>query len=277
MRTRSKLGLAALAVVLLGGAAFVRFVVYPESATLEASAGQGASPTLPAPNPTLMPTVNIARVARWENGAKPQAADGLQVAAYAEGFDHPRWMYLLPNGDVLVAEANKPQTDDPSTGVADWVADKVKSLAGAGVKSPDRIVLLRDANGDGVAEERHVLPEGPALALRHGAGRAGPLRRQRRRPGAGALPGGPDRDHRDPGEGRRPAVRHQPPLDQERHREPRRRRSSSSRSARTAMSARTASTRRRAARRSGNTRSPRSRCANTPPACATPTASASSP
>lgn len=157
MRTRSKLGLAALAVVLLGGAAFVRFIVYPEKATLEASAGQGANPTLPAPNPTLMPTVNIARVARWENGAKPQAAEGLQVAAYADGFDHPRWMYLLPNGDVLVAEANKPQTDDPSTGVADWVADKVKSLAGAGVKSPDRIVLLRDANGDGIAEERHVL------------------------------------------------------------------------------------------------------------------------
>jgi glucose/arabinose dehydrogenase len=141
MRTRSKLGPAALAVVLLGGAAFVRFIVYPEQATLEASAGQGASPTLPAPNPTLMPTVNIARVARWENGAKPQAADGLQVAAYADGFDHPRWMYLLPNGDVLVAEANKPQTDDPSTGVADWVADKVKSLAGAGVKSPDHILL----------------------------------------------------------------------------------------------------------------------------------------
>ena len=156
MRTRSKFGLTALALVLLGGAAFLRFIVYPESATLDASAGQGASPTLPAPNPTLMPTVNIARVARWENGAKPQAAAGLQVAAYAAGFDHPRWMALLPNGDVLVAEANKPQTDDPSTGIADWVADKVKSLAGAGVKSPERIVLLRDADGDGIAEERHV-------------------------------------------------------------------------------------------------------------------------
>jgi glucose/arabinose dehydrogenase len=160
MRTRSKLGLAALAVFLLGGAAFVRFIVYPERATLEASAGQGASPTLPAPNPTLMPTVNIARVARWQNGAKPQAAAGLQVAAYAEGFEHPRWMYLLPNGDVLVAEANKPQTDDASTGIADWVADKVKSLAGAGVKSPERIVLLRDKDGDGVAEERHVFLSG---------------------------------------------------------------------------------------------------------------------
>lgn len=160
MRTRSTLGLAALAVILLGGAAFVRFVVYPEHASLDASAGQGANPTLPAPNPTVMPTVNIARIARWENGAKPQAAEGLQVAAYADGFDHPRWLYLLPNGDVLVAEANKPQTDDPSTGIADWVADKVKSLAGAGVKSPERIVLLRDKDGDGTAEERHVFLKG---------------------------------------------------------------------------------------------------------------------
>ncbi|GJD40755.1 sorbosone dehydrogenase family protein [Methylobacterium bullatum] len=160
MRKRSKLGLAALGVALLGGAAFLRFVVYPEKASLEASAGIGPNPTLPAPNPTLMPTVNIARVARWENGAKPKTAAGLQVAAYADGFDHPRWMYLLPNGDVLVAEANKPKTDDPSTGIADWVADKVKSMAGAGVPSPDRIVLLRDTNGDGVAEERHVFLSG---------------------------------------------------------------------------------------------------------------------
>ncbi|MHC2002712.1 PQQ-dependent sugar dehydrogenase [Methylobacterium sp. CM6241] len=160
MRNRSKLGLAALGVVLLGGAAFLRFVVYPEKASLEASAGEGANPTLPAPNPTLMPTVNIARVARWENGAKPKPATGLQVAAYAAGFDHPRWMYLLPNGDVLVAEANKPKTDDPSTGIADWVADKVKSMAGAGVPSPDRIVLLRDKDGDGVAEERHMFLTG---------------------------------------------------------------------------------------------------------------------
>jgi len=160
MRTGSKIGLAALAVVLLGGAAVVRFVVYPESASLEAAAGHGPNPVLPAPNPTVMPTVNIARVAQWKDGAKPQAAAGLQVAAYAQGFDHPRWLHLLPNGDVLVAESNKPQTDDPSTGLTDWVADKVKSLAGAGVKSPERIVLLRDRDGDGVAEERHEFLKG---------------------------------------------------------------------------------------------------------------------
>jgi glucose/arabinose dehydrogenase len=160
MRTGTMIGLSALAVILLGGAAFVRFIVYPERASLDVAQGTGASPTLPKPNPTLMPTVNIARVERWANGAKPQPAQGLQVAAFAEGFDHPRWLHLLPNGDVLVAEANKPKTDDPSTGIADWVADKVKSMAGAGVPSPDRIMLLRDKDGDGVAEERHVFLKG---------------------------------------------------------------------------------------------------------------------
>ena len=160
MRTSAKVGLAALAVVLLGGAAFLRFVVYPESASLDLAASSGSSPALPAPNPTLMPTVNIARVARWAEGAKPKAAEGLSVAAFATGLDHPRWSLVLPNGDVLVAESQAPKSGDHSTGVTDWVADKVKSLAGAGGASPDRIVLLRDRDGDGVAEERHVFLKG---------------------------------------------------------------------------------------------------------------------
>ena len=160
MRTGTKLGLAALAVVLLGGAAFVRFVLYPESAALDAAAGLGANPTLPAPNATMMPTVNIARAAGWKEGAKPNAAAGLAVNAFASGLTHPRWIAVLPNGDVLVAESNKPKTDDPSTGLTDWVADKVKTLAGAGVPSPDKITLLRDRDGDGAAEERHDFLKG---------------------------------------------------------------------------------------------------------------------
>ncbi|MET0258437.1 MAG: sorbosone dehydrogenase family protein [Methylobacterium sp.] len=155
MRTGSKVGLAALVLAIAGGAAFYEFVLFPESASLDFAAGTGANPTLPPPNPTVMPTVNIARVAGWENGAKPVAAQGLAVAAFATGLTHPRWIVTLPNGDVLVAEANKPKTDDPSTGIADWVADKVKSMAGAGVPSPDKITLLRDKDGDGQAEERH--------------------------------------------------------------------------------------------------------------------------
>ncbi|WP_375453575.1 PQQ-dependent sugar dehydrogenase [uncultured Methylobacterium sp.] len=156
MRTGTKIGLGALAAVLLGAAAFTRFIVYPEHASLDVAAGTGANPTLPAPNPTLMPTVNIARVAGWAQGAKPVAAPGLSVAAFAQGLTHPRWLHVLPNGDVLVAESNKPPSGDKSTGVADWVADQVKGMAGAGVTTPNRIILLRDTDGDGVADLRTV-------------------------------------------------------------------------------------------------------------------------
>ncbi|KQT49300.1 L-sorbosone dehydrogenase [Methylobacterium sp. Leaf456] len=160
MRTAAKVGLAALVLALASGAAFTRLVMYPESATLDFAAGTGPNPTLPAPNPTLMPTVNIARIAPWADGATPKAAHGLNVAAFATGLNHPRWPYRLPNGDVLVAESNAPKSGDRSTGLTDWVADKVKSFAGAGVDSPNRIVLLRDKDGDGLAEERHVLLKG---------------------------------------------------------------------------------------------------------------------
>lgn len=160
MRTGTKIGLAALALVLVGGAAFVRFVMYPERASLEASAGIGPNPTLPKPNPTVMPTVNIALAGRWEGNAKPAAAAGLEVAAFARGLDHPRWLFVLPNGDVLVAEANAPKSGDHSTGIADWVADTVKGFAGAGTPSANRITLLRDKDGDGVAEDRHVFLKG---------------------------------------------------------------------------------------------------------------------
>ena len=159
MRNGSKLALTALAVALLGGAA-IRFILYPESASLDVAQGTGGNPSLPSPNPTLMPTVNVARVAGWKEGATPVAGAGLAVNAFATGLTHPRWITVLPNGDVLVAESNKPKTDDPSTGIADWVADKVKSYAGAGVPSPDKITLLRDRDGDGAAEERHDFLKG---------------------------------------------------------------------------------------------------------------------
>ncbi|MCJ2113920.1 sorbosone dehydrogenase family protein [Methylobacterium sp. E-025] len=160
MRTSAKLGLAALAVVLLGGAAFVRFAVYPESASLPLADGQGASPTLPAPNATPLPTVNIAPATGWAKGAKPAPAAGFSVAAFAEGLDHPRWLYTLPNGDVLVAESNTPPSDGTFPGVKAWIAGKIMDRAGAGVKSPDRIVLLRDGDGDGVAEVKTVYLKG---------------------------------------------------------------------------------------------------------------------
>ena len=130
-----------------------------ESSTLQVSDGTGPSPKLPEPNKTLIPTVNIAPAIGWPEGAKPTAAAGTQVAAFAEGLDHPRWLYVLPNGDVLVAETNAPPKPDDSTGIRGWVMEKVMGRAGAGVPSANRITLLRDADHDGVAETRTVFLE----------------------------------------------------------------------------------------------------------------------
>ena len=130
-----------------------------ESSTLQVSDGTGPSPKLPEPNKTLIPTVSIAPAIGWPEGAKPTAAAGTQVAAFAEGLDHPRWLYVLPNGDVLVAETNAPPKPDDAKGIRGWVMEKVMGRAGAGVPSPNRITLLRDADHDGVAETRTVFLE----------------------------------------------------------------------------------------------------------------------
>ncbi|QXI13679.1 PQQ-dependent sugar dehydrogenase [Pseudomonas zeae] len=127
-----------------------------ESSSLQVTDGTGPSPKLPEPNKTLIPTVNIAPAIGWPEGGKPTAAAGTQVAAFAEGLDHPRWLYVLPNGDVLVAETNAPPKPDDSSGIRGWVMKKVMGKAGAGVPSPNRITLLRDADHDGVAETRTV-------------------------------------------------------------------------------------------------------------------------
>jgi glucose/arabinose dehydrogenase len=130
-----------------------------ESSTLQVSDGTGPSPKLPEPNKTLIPTVNIAEAVGWPDGAKPTPAQGLQVVAFAEGLDHPRWLYVLPNGDVLVAETNAPPKPDDTQGIRGWVMKKVMGRAGAGVPSPNRITLLRDANHDGIAETRTIFLE----------------------------------------------------------------------------------------------------------------------
>jgi len=140
-----------------------------ESSRLPSSAGVGPSPALPEPEKTLIPTVNIAPAKGWDEGEVPTAAAGLRVAEFAADLDHPRWLLVLPNGDVLVAETNAPPKDPPST-LRGWVMNKVMSRAGARVPSANRITLLRDADGDGVAERRSVFlkdlnsPFGMALA-----------------------------------------------------------------------------------------------------------------
>ncbi len=139
-----------LAVVILVGCG--------ETARLQREAGYGPTPTLPEPHKTLLPTINVAPAIGWPEGGKPIAAPGTQVQAFARGLDHPRWLYVLPNGDVLVAESNAPGRDD-FPGIKNWIAGLLMKKAGAGVPSADRITLLRDGDGDGVAETRMVFAE----------------------------------------------------------------------------------------------------------------------
>jgi len=120
---------------------------------------QGPNPTIPPPSTALIPAINIAPAGSWQHGRTPVAAEGLAVNAFATGLDHPRWLHVLPNGDVLVAETNTPKQDRPR-GFKGWVMVWALNLAGAGVPSPNRIILLRDADGDGAAETRSVFLEG---------------------------------------------------------------------------------------------------------------------
>ena len=143
-----------LAIALAGGLA-----ACGETSSLQVADGTGPSPRLPEPNKTLIPTVNIAPAIGWPEGAKPVAAAGTQVAAFAENLDHPRWLYVLPNGDVLVAETNAPPKPDDGTGIRGWIMKKVMGRAGAGVPSANRITLLRDQDHDGIAETRTVFLE----------------------------------------------------------------------------------------------------------------------
>jgi glucose/arabinose dehydrogenase len=124
------------------------------NADLSVAAGTGPDPALPAPKKALLPLVNVAKATGWEDGQMPRAAEGLTVAPFATDLDHPRWLYLLPNGDVLVAETNAQQK--PPKSLFDRVQIAVMKRAGAGVRSADRITLLRDSDGDGVADIRNV-------------------------------------------------------------------------------------------------------------------------
>jgi glucose/arabinose dehydrogenase len=134
----------------------VVFVNVNGVAQLPAASGFGPHPTLPLPNESLIPVINVVDAKGWAPGEKPVAAEGMQVAAFAQGLDHPRWIYVLPNGDVLVAETNAPTRPDDSKGLKGFVFKQFQAKAGAAVPSANRITLLRDADGDGVAETRSV-------------------------------------------------------------------------------------------------------------------------
>jgi glucose/arabinose dehydrogenase len=132
-----------------------------EKAKLDITATQGTNPAIPAEVHRLIPTLKVADVIGWSQGEAPMPASGLQVQAFAYGLDHPRWLMVLPNGDVLVAETDAPPKPDDAKGIRGFVQKIFMKKAGSGTKpSPNRITLLRDTNNDGVADTRTVFLSG---------------------------------------------------------------------------------------------------------------------
>jgi glucose/arabinose dehydrogenase len=137
---------------------------------LTTDAGSGTQPALPNPQSSAIPTVHVATATGWPPGAEPTPASGLAVNAFADGLQHPRWLCVLPNGDVLVVESDAPPKPEDGKGIKGWVMRKLMKKAGSGTPGANRITLLRDADGDGVAETRTVFlsglnsPFGMALA-----------------------------------------------------------------------------------------------------------------
>jgi glucose/arabinose dehydrogenase len=142
--------------VLIGAGLF--YITRPDVARLPLDAVTGPKPEIVDPRQQMVPTISVAEVDRWKAGEAPKVAKGLVVDRFAEGLDHPRNMYVLPNGDVLVAETNAPP--GRMEGIEGWVAKRMMTKAGAGVPSANRITLLRDADGDGKPEVKSKFIEG---------------------------------------------------------------------------------------------------------------------
>ena len=126
---------------------------------LPTAAGFGPHPTLPEPQKSLVPTVNIAPAIGWPNNAMPTAAAGFHVEKFAGKLAHPRWLYVLPNDDILVAETDAPPKPDDNKGITGWVMKKTMQRAGSSIGSANRISLLRDTNGDGIADIKTIFLE----------------------------------------------------------------------------------------------------------------------
>ena len=131
------------------------------AARLTVIEGTGPNPVLPPPERSLIPTVNVVEATGWPADETPAAPIGSSVVAFARNLDHPRWLHVLPNGDVLVAETNAPpRPDDGPGGIKGWFFRKFQKKAGGAVPSANRITLLRDADGDGVAETQSIYLSG---------------------------------------------------------------------------------------------------------------------
>src|SRR4051812_19461290 len=145
---------ARLAIVVAGGLA-----ACAATTPLPPGSGVGPDPALPPPAHSWIPTVHVAKASSWPPNATPKAAEGLAVNAFATGLEHPRWLYVLPNGDVLVAETNAPPRPEEGKGIKAFFMKLLMKKAGAGVPSANRITLLRDTDGDGVAETKTAFIE----------------------------------------------------------------------------------------------------------------------
>lgn len=130
------------------------------SAGSQTDTGLGSAPTIPKADSSFIPTINVASAKGWPEGATPIATYGFSVRAFAKGMEHPRWIYILPNGDVLVAETNAPPKPDDAKGITGFFTSIIMKKAGAETKSPNRILLLRDTDGDGIADSKTVFIEG---------------------------------------------------------------------------------------------------------------------
>lgn len=150
------LGFSAFLILLLAIGAW--YALRPDVAQLPLAKVTGTDPAITDAREQTVPTVSVAEAIGWKAGEAPTAADGLVVERFAEKLDHPRNVYVLPNGDVLVAETNAPA--NRMKGIEGWIAEKLFAKAGAAVPSANRITLLRDANGDGKAELRTTFLEG---------------------------------------------------------------------------------------------------------------------
>ena len=150
--------LIVLGLLILVGIAGFTYLAWPDTAKLDVNTVTGKTPDITAPRIQTLPTIGVAKAVGWPKGAMPTPAAGMAVQPFAAGLDHPRWLYRLPNGDVLVAETNSPPRKGP--GIVTTVMNFLMGRAGAGVPSANRITLLRDADGDGVAEARSTFMTG---------------------------------------------------------------------------------------------------------------------
>ena len=158
MSILKKLGIA-LVVILLVVAVAGYFLTRGDTADVPFDDVVGTDPTLQEANAESIPTVAVAKPVGWAANEVPAAAEGLAVNRFAEGLDHPRTLQALPNGDILVSLTRAPKSEE-SGGITGWIANLLMSRAGATGESPNQVVLLRDADGDGKAEIRQVLLDG---------------------------------------------------------------------------------------------------------------------